>query len=103
MQQTESKLIDVRTFWKSNLQRALFAKEVACLIDADPQIAFTGGMLQDFLLPWLTNHARNQYQAFLEQQEARPVELVQFEGDSLVWDHAKEAARLLKRWGFPTS
>jgi HD-like signal output (HDOD) protein len=101
MNRKESKLIDLPAFWKSNLQRALFAKAVAKLLDADQDIAFTGAMLQDFLLPWLANYSHDRYAEFLREQEIHPVELVQFEGDNLVWDHAKEGAHLLMQWGFP--
>ena len=51
----ESKMINLRSFWMNNLERALFARHVARLLKTDAEVAFAGAMLQDFLLPALTN------------------------------------------------
>jgi serine/threonine-protein kinase len=96
-----SNVIDLPEFWSTNLERGLFARAVAKVLGADEEVAFTGGMLQDCLLPALIDQAADSYQAFFHQSPKHAVELVQFEGESLVWDHAKETGRLAVGWAFP--
>lgn len=96
-----SKLINLNNFWNANLERALFAREVARLLHADQDLAFAGGMLQDFLLPPLTNELTDDYLAFLGDQEHSPRDLAAFEKARFGWDHAFAAAHLLSAWNFP--
>ena len=60
-----SKLIDQTAFWSDTLQKAIFAREIALLLRTDPDVAFVGGLLQDFLLPFLTNSLSEDYREFL--------------------------------------
>lgn len=101
MESLRAPILDLVEFWNVNLERGLFARELAKRIGADPDIAFTGGMIQDFLLPGLIAHSPDKYRAFVEQGHDCRRDLVEFEGENLVWDHAKEAARLLTAWSFP--
>lgn len=55
MKACESKLVNFQNFWATNLERGLFARELAALFRADEDLAYAGAMLQDFLLPVLTN------------------------------------------------
>ena len=96
-----SKLINLKNFWNANLERALFAKEVAILLRADADLAFVGGMLQDFLLPILTNELTDDYLSFIGDQERKPQDLPVFEKTRFGWDHAFAAAHLLSAWNFP--
>ncbi len=60
-----SKLIDQTAFWSDTLQKAIFAREIALLLRTDPDVAFVGALLQDFLLPFLTNSLTDDYREFL--------------------------------------
>ncbi|TWU07278.1 HDOD domain protein [Symmachiella macrocystis] len=101
MQGRESKLINLRNFWAGNLERAIFAREVARLLGADQDLAFSAGMLQDFLLPALTNDMFTSYYGFTEAQLERPRELVTFEEKSFGWNHALAAGQIMYGWDFP--
>jgi len=98
---SKSKLINGRNFWASNHERALFAWEVAELLHADPFLAFTAAMVQDFLLPYLTTEFFNDYLRFVETPEAEAVELAVFERKTFGWHHARAAAGVMASWGFP--
>ncbi|MEX1097513.1 MAG: HDOD domain-containing protein [Planctomycetales bacterium] len=97
----QSKLIHFRTFWGTNLERALFARHVAELLGADADLAFAGGMLQDFLLPVLTSEMLNFYVRFVDAQDRKPTDLHLFERKRLGWDHGQAAAHVMFAWGFP--
>ncbi len=101
MKSRKSKLINLQNFWNTNLERALFAREVAKLIGADADLAFAAGMLQDFLLPVVTNELYDEYLRFSETQDEQPVGIVEFERRQFQWDHAEAAARIMFEWGFP--
>lgn len=97
----ESRMIDLEQFWVSNLERALFAREIAVQMKADHDLAFAGGMLQDFLLPVLTNNLYSEYQEFLEIQRQQPTPLRKFERETFQWDHAYAEGHAMFGWGFP--
>lgn len=97
----KSKLINQSCFWNASLQKALFAKEVAKLLNADEDNAFAGGMLSDFLLPVLTNDLFENYLEFVDHREKQPEMLVQFENKVFGWDHALAGACLAHRWYLP--
>ena len=96
-----SKLINQKCFWNSSLQKALFAREVAGLLKTDEDIAFAGSLLQDFLLPVLTNEFFDPYLAFIEQRNQMPLLLTDYEQQVLSFDHAQLAAALARRWRLP--
>ncbi len=100
MRSSSSKLINFQVFWNANLERSLFAREIARLLDADTDLAFTAGMLQDFLLPLITNQLLD---AYLESTGHRDKysNLVAFEKEKLGWDHAQAAAQVMYAWEFP--
>lgn len=95
------KLINLGAFWSSNLERGLLARQVARLLKADEELAFAAGLLQDFLLPVLTNELYTQYLEFLRKCETEPCSLVHFEQQVFGWNHAEAAARVMFDWGFP--
>lgn len=99
----KTKLINQRNFWNESLQKALFAKEIATRMHLDPGLAFLGGLLQDFLLPVLTNTFDKQY---LEYMDASSVagkgrNLVDWEREVFGWDHASAGAYYAAQWKFP--
>ncbi|MDZ4688090.1 MAG: HDOD domain-containing protein [Planctomycetaceae bacterium] len=97
----KSRLINQTSFWNASLQKALFAKKVAGLLKTDPDIAFAGALLQDFLLPVLTNELYEQYVDFVERRANHPESLADFDQQSFGWDHAIAAASLAHRWKLP--
>ncbi len=101
MKSRQSKLINFQAFWLANLERALFAKEVARLLKANPDVAFAGSMLHDFMLPVLTSECYLDYLKYtLISEDSRP-SLVQFERRTFGWDHSLATAQILMGWSFP--
>jgi serine/threonine-protein kinase len=97
----KSKLLHQTSFWNSSLQKALFAREVAKLLSADPDVAFAGALLQDYLLPVLSNELYEKYVAFVDQRPQQPECLCDHERQLYGWDHAAAAASLAHRWKLP--
>jgi HD-like signal output (HDOD) protein len=96
-----SKLIDQTAFWSDTLQKAIFAREIALLLRTDPDVAFVGALLQDFLLPFLTNSLTDDYRKFIESRETPLVMLSKFEATQFGWDHALAGACLAHGWDLP--
>ncbi len=101
VQSKKSKLINQNCFWNFTLQKALFAREVASLLKTDTELAFSGALLQDFLLPVLTNDLFDHYIKFVQPRERQSIGLCEFEQQELGWDHALAAACLAARWSLP--
>ena len=106
MQSCDCKLINRQQFWNSNLERALFARQIASHLGADQDVAYAGGgMLQDFLLLVLSSELMNEYIQYLESTNtpAQTTRLVlhQFEQSQFGWTHSKAAAYLMTEWEFP--
>lgn len=95
------KLVNLATYWNANLERAILARKFARLLKADEDLAFSAGVLVDFLLPALTNERDGEYLNFLKQQDTQPADLCDFERGLFSWDHAEAAARVMFSWGFP--
>jgi hypothetical protein len=96
-----SKLINQNEFWTTNLQRALFSREVALLLRTDPEVAFLGSLLQDYLLPVLTNDLIDVYREFMDSPEATTKTLSEFEQARFGWDHGLAGACLAFDWKLP--
>lgn len=100
LKSSSSKLINFQSFWNANLERSLFAREIAKLLNADTDLAFTAGMLQDFLLPLTTNQMLDDYLEFMGHRDDY-ASLVSFERKKFGWDHALAAAQVMHAWQFP--
>lgn len=96
-----SKVIDQTAFWSDNLQKAIFAREVALLLKTDADVAFIGALLQDYLLPILTNDLADDYREFLESRENPTTTLSEFEQTRFGWDHGLAGACLAHNWNLP--
>lgn len=96
-----SKLINQQCFWNASLQKALFAREVALLLGANDDIAFAASLLQDFLLPVITNEYFDVYLEFVSNRNEMPVLLTDFERSRMGFDHAQLAGVMARRWGLP--
>ncbi|MEO1994180.1 MAG: HDOD domain-containing protein, partial [Planctomycetaceae bacterium] len=101
MKSSKSKLINFNAFWCSNLERALFAREVAKLLGADEGTAYSAAMLCDCLLPVVTNRAADDYVEFVTDQVQKKQPIVDFENDRFGWDHSMATSLLLRGWKFP--
>lgn len=101
MKRFQSKLFNVQSLWLTNLERALFAAEIARQLRTDPELAYSGSLLQDFLLPVLGNELSDIYLEHLQADSTTRPPLVQLERKRLGWDHAQAAAALLLGWGLP--
>ncbi len=101
MQACKSRLINLRSFWTTNLERALFAREVARLLRANTELAYAASMLHDFLLPLLCNEKFDQYFQFAQTPETERRPLIDYERDAQGWDHALAAAQVMLDWKFP--
>lgn len=97
----KSKLVNQRNFWNESLQRGLFAREVARRLRLDTGLAFLGGLLQDYLLPVLTNHFDKLYLHYLENDSKEGRDLVDWEQETFGWDHASAGAWFASKWNFP--
>lgn len=97
----KSKLINQSNFWSASLQKALFAKEVARLLKTDEDIAFAGALLQDYLLPVITNDLFDDYLTFVESRDEQSECICDFERSRFQWDHALAGACLAHRWQLP--
>lgn len=101
MKACKSKLINFQAFWLTNLERALFAREVAGLLKANADVAFAGSMLHDFMLPLLSNEKYHDYFKFTQIPEQDRPPLVTYEKATFGWDHALASAQVLLAWSFP--
>lgn len=101
IQSRQSKLLHQGCFWNASLQKALFAREVAELLGADTDLAFSAGLMQDFLLPVLTNDLYDFYSTFVTDRETLPPLLTTHEQGTYAWDHAIAAATLAANWKLP--
>ncbi len=91
------RLINTTQFQKENRVRAFFARETAHEIGCDMELSYTAGLLQDFLLPLLSEAFYSDYSQLFQQDR----ELVEQERERFGWDHAQIAAGLMHDWGFP--
>lgn len=101
VQARQSKLINQACFWNASLQKALFAREVARLLQADGELAFAGALLQDYLIPVLTNDLDADYLNFIQTRDRQPQSICEFEQKTFGWDHALAGACLALRWKLP--
>jgi serine/threonine-protein kinase len=74
---------------------------VAKLLRAEAETAFAGALLQDYLLPVITNDLVNQYVEFVQSRDQQPECLCDYERTLFEWDHALVAAALAHRWHLP--
>jgi len=97
----KSKLIKQNAFWSTNLQKAIFAREIALLLKTDAEVAFVGSLLQDYVLPVLTNDLFYDYREFVQSEKPNALTLSEFEQTRFGWDHALVGACLAYDWNLP--
>jgi HD-like signal output (HDOD) protein len=97
----DSKLINPNAFWSTNLQKAIFSREIALLLKTDPEVAFVGSLLQDYVLPVLTNDLFDDYRQFVQSEDTNAQTLSEFERATFGWDHGLVGACLAYDWNLP--
>lgn len=95
------RLINHRNFWNESLQKALFAREIAKCMRLDAGLAFLSGLLQDYLLPALTNTFDQEYLQFLSVHADQGTNLATWERETFGFDHAAAGAIFASQWHFP--
>lgn len=100
MKSSSSQLVNFQNFWNTNLERALFARELAKLLKVDSDLAYTASMLQDFLLPVLSNKCVDDYLEYAEAPQ-QFASLMDFEQQRFGWNHAIAAGNVMLAWQFP--
>ncbi|MCP4782169.1 MAG: HDOD domain-containing protein [Fuerstiella sp.] len=96
-----SKLIHHGRAWSESLQKALFAQAAARTLNLNAGLAFMGGLLQDFMLPALTNRFDSEYVQFLENDAKDGRDLAEWEQETFGWNHASTGAFVASQWGLP--
>ena len=97
----ESKLMNHHNFWNESLRRALAAQEMARHIGVDAELAFIGGLLEDFALPVLTNAFDTDYMQFMREEAPKGVCITQWEQKRFGWTHAQAGAFVAQKWNLP--
>jgi HD-like signal output (HDOD) protein len=97
----KTRLINHRIFWNESLQKALFAREIAKCMRLDSGLAFLSGLLQDYLLPALTNTFDQEYLQFLSAHAGQGKDLSTWERETFGFDHAAAGAVFASQWHFP--
>lgn len=101
MPATQLKLMNMSAFSNANLERACLARRFARMLKTDQELAFSAGLLQDFLLPVLTNQLDEKYVKFLGADATQNGDLIEFEQQTFGWNHAEAGARVMFDWKFP--
>lgn len=94
---SRARLIHNLQFQRHNFVRALFARETARVLGADPELTYVAALLQDFILPLLTEAFYDDYVKIIDKKS----ELIEKEREIFGWDHASVAACLARQWRLP--
>ena len=97
VEQIESPLIAPSDFRREAVERAIFSRETARRLGLDLTVAYTSAMLQDILLPLLTQYHQVEYHAWMQHTNGES--LVEFEREQFGWTHAELSAKTLLKWG----
>ncbi len=96
-----SRLFDLHDFWADNLERARFSRAVAEQIGVDPDLSYTGAMLQDFLIPILGHANLQDYVPYWNEGHTPVSDLYEYEHAHFGVHHAQVGAICLKKWNVP--
>lgn len=97
----KSPLVLAQRFAVAGMERGLFAREIVLRQKGDADLAFSAGMLQDFMLLVLTGELTDNYVRILDEVSKSGKCLADVERLQMGWDHAEAAARVMSAWGFP--
>lgn len=92
---------DFKAFWRHGVATAVAAQMLAFSVDADPQAAFTAGLLCNIGKIVLANQFPDRYAEVLAYCAATGAQPIVIERDLLGLDHAFVGARVAEHWRFP--
>jgi serine/threonine-protein kinase len=94
---------DYNSYMNSNIERALFAAQIAARLGADEDLAFAAGMLSDCIIPAASTNPRIgiAYKKYHSADNATKPRLIDFEQKLLGWEHAAIASQIMLGWQFP--
>jgi HD-like signal output (HDOD) protein len=97
----QSRLLNHRHFWNESLRRGLFSRIMATHLKLDGSLCFLGGLLQDFMLPVLTNRYDADYIQFMETDGREGRDLCDWGNEHFGCDHTRPAVAVARGWRFP--
>lgn len=94
--------LDYRELWRHSVITGAIAKHLARMAGyADPEEAFTAGLLHDLGKFVLEVHAPQVYARLIADRRARGCPLTAFERETFGFDHADIGAAFAESWRFP--
>jgi len=94
--------LDYRELWRHSVIAGAIAKHLAHLAGyADPEEAFTAGLLHDLGKFVLEVHAPQVYARLIADRRARGCPLTELESEAFGFDHADIGAAFAESWRFP--
>ena len=94
---------DFNAFWRESVATAVAAQALGFAVDADPQTAFTAGLLFNIGQLVLAGKFPERYAELLAIEAATGAEIAQLEHELLGIDHAQVGARVAEHWRFPAT
>ena len=92
---------DLNKFILHSFFRAIFARELAKILDVEAEDAFTGGLMQDIAIPTLLTEWYDIYKKAFEEHLETGEPLHQVETRHFSWNHCEGGAWIAKSWEFP--
>jgi HD-like signal output (HDOD) protein len=93
----KSRQLSMVRFRQETRERSLFARQLAIAFEGDFETVHTASLLQDILLPVVTELWPEEY----GKNRDEGVDLLHFERQQFGWDHASLAASMMRDWAFP--
>lgn len=88
-------------FWRHAIAAALCARELALLVQVNPEHAYTAGLLHDIGRLVLATQFPAQYEAVMAYRSTQDCTLLAAEQAVLALDHAAVGQALTQHWKFP--
>ena len=89
--------------WRHSIACALVAEELARVSRAQPDIAYTAGLIHDIGRLALAVIHREAYADFLKNPQSQPGEILARESELFAIDHCEAGGTLAERWNLPRS
>ncbi len=92
--------VDMKAFWTESFRVAAYAKHIATKINANPDVAFTAGLIHNIgslLIAMSEPKIAAEIEEYVKSDKARDV----VETNLLGFTHADVSAELARRWKFP--
>jgi eukaryotic-like serine/threonine-protein kinase len=93
----KSQQMSMLRFRQETRERSIFARQLAVVLQVDSETVHTASLLQDILLPVVTELWPDDY----GKNRDYGVGLSHFERQTFGWDHAALAASMMRDWSFP--